>query len=70
MVNFDTKITVTEFGGPSHIMFVKAASKKRVKNGFRKKRNFALKTDIVVQNYFPPYELEVLNFEILCQKMH
>jgi hypothetical protein len=70
MVPFDPKITVMEFVGPFYIIFLKVESKKRVKNGFRKKRIFALKTDIVAKNYFLPSELEVLNFEILCHKMH
>jgi hypothetical protein len=68
MVTFDPKITVMQFGGPSYIIFVKVENKKRVMNGFRKKRIFALKTDIVAKNYFLPSELKVLNFEFYVIK--
>lgn len=61
----DTKITTVEFGGPSSTAFIKVASKKRTKNRFRNKVICMQKTNIVL-----PSEFEVLNFEILCHKMH
>jgi len=57
-------------GGPSSTVFVKVASTKREKNKFRRKGICALKADIVAQSDFPPAELEVLNSEIICHKMH
>jgi hypothetical protein len=54
----DKKVTAVESGGPSSTAFIKVASTKESKNRFRNKGFYALKTDIIAQNEFPPLNLK------------